>query len=81
MNSHFASQFSCSCVANLPNSLLLRAIRRLESEELRYKLFRPELIKDSLGFYIVAFEQVTNQIGINNILCMVNNKHPVSLMH
>ena len=52
MNSHFASQFSCFCVANLRNSLLLRAIRRLESGELSYKLFRPELIRGSLKVVI-----------------------------
>ncbi len=48
MNLHFASQFPCFYVANLRNSLLFRAIRRLESGKLRYKLFRPELIRGSL---------------------------------
>ncbi len=58
MNSHFASQFPCFCVANLRNSLLLRAIRRLESGKLRYKLFRPELIRGSIKSKKSSYPQI-----------------------
>jgi len=38
----------CGSFANLRNSLLLRAIRRLESGHFGYNLLRPELIRGSL---------------------------------
>ena len=49
MNSHFTLKMRGFCVANLPNSLLLRAIRRLEPTHFKRKLFRPELIRASLN--------------------------------
>jgi phosphoserine aminotransferase len=48
MNEHLASKISGFCVANLRNSLLLRAIRRLEPEYFEHNLLHPELIRDSL---------------------------------
>jgi len=65
MNEHLASKMSGFCVAcmdagegreqgcgsfaNLRNSLLLRAIRRLKSEHFEHNLLHPELIRGSLN--------------------------------
>jgi len=48
MNSHLALGKSSFCVANLRNSLLLHAIRRLESVFSEHNLLRPELIRGTL---------------------------------
>ncbi len=50
MNSHLALGKPGFCVANLRNSLLLRAIRRLESVFSEHNLLRPELIRGSLNY-------------------------------
>ena len=47
MNAHLALKIPDFYVANLRNSLLLRAIRRLESKYFEYNLLRPELIRGS----------------------------------
>ena len=48
MNEHIAPKISGFGVANLRNSLLLRAIRRLESEYFEHNLLHPKLIRGSL---------------------------------
>jgi|SaaInlStandDraft_4_1057021.scaffolds.fasta_scaffold00101_30 hypothetical protein len=48
MNSYLTLRKASFYVANLRNSSLLRAIRRLKSGFSEYNLFRPELIKGSL---------------------------------
>jgi len=48
MNEHLAAKISGYCVANLRNSLLLRAIRRLVPENFSSNLHHPELIRGSL---------------------------------
>ncbi len=55
MNSHFTFKIRGLCVANLPNSLLLGAIRRLDVTHFKRKLFRPELIRGSLAACILFY--------------------------
>jgi len=60
------------CVANLRNSQLLRAIRRLESTHFKRKLFHPELIRGTLGFGGLK-ERVA--------YCVMSSKFPVLEWH
>ncbi len=56
MNLHFTFKIRGFSVANLPNSLLLRAVRRLEPTHFKRKLFRPELIRVSLAFELTGIK-------------------------
>jgi len=65
MNSHLAPKIPSFCVANLRNSLLLRAIRRLESVHFGCNLLRPELIRGSLIVFVVGPGGIDGLAGVD----------------
>ena len=58
----------CGSFANLRNSLLLPAIRRLKSGHFEYNLLRPESIRGSLSYPLLILYSAISPNRFGNIL-------------